>query len=342
MENSPEYGIGEEPMLDTSVICNLCAGQCRQEQDEWRCTACGVRFRTLLGIPDMRVQTKTWIHVERDWELARKLAANYHEDSFEDLVAKVWNERKNIPPEILKRRLHGIYMENRKHEDELTNEGWLGRLNLAGPLLEVGCGTGGFLVSLPIGMAAAGVDVSMAWLVTAKKRLEESGRNAILICACAEKLPFADGAFDAVAAFDVLEHVDGVAPVVEEIARTTRTGGLFIGTTPNRYSLTAEPHVGLWGVGLLPRSLMARFVRWRNGMDYSNTRPQSLLDLHRSLGKWFRTGVQAPEIWTGDLQQFGATKRRIAQVYNRLLQSSVARILLLPIVPFFRVVGHRR
>jgi SAM-dependent methyltransferase len=45
-------------------------------------------------------------------------------------------------------------------------------------------------------------------------------------------LPFADGSFDAVLAFEVLEHVQEDTRLLEEIARVTRPAGLLVVSTP--------------------------------------------------------------------------------------------------------------
>ena len=245
-----------------------------------------------------------WIDFEQDWALAQQLALHYDSESFRDLVARVWSARAGVPTEILERRLRGIYDESAKHEEELSGSGWMGQLQIAAPALELGCGTGGFLVPAAARMPVVGVDVSLAWLITAKKRLEESGLTAPLACACAERLPFPSGSFAFAAAFDVLEHVSQVEPVIAELSRVLRPGGLFVATTPNRFSLSAEPHVGLWGVGLLPRRAMAGYVNWRRGMDYSHTHPQSFFDLKRELSGRFHVSLEAPEIWEGEIERF--------------------------------------
>lgn len=298
-------------------------------------------FRELLGIPDMRVTATAWIDFDRDWQLAERLAGNYSKSTFEDLVKQVWSERANVPKEILERRLHGAYSESSKHEQELAPRGWISRLGLEGPLLEMGCGTGGFLVPASKHVDVVGIDVSLAWLITARKRLEEAGRNARLICACGERLPFADGSFASVAAFDVLEHVDAPALVMDELGRVTKERATFIATTPNRFSLTAEPHVGLWGVGLLPRPWMARYVWWRRGIDYGHTHPLSLWDLRRETRRHFTAKVKCPDLWDEDVARFGMMKRYMARLYNFLVRRPWMSWMLLPVAPFFRVVGRR-
>ncbi len=140
--------------------------------------------------------------------------------------------------------------------------------------------------------------------------------------------------FGSVAAFDVLEHVDQVDPVVHEVARLMQPKGFFVATTPKRFSLTADPHVGVWGVGWLPRSKMKGYVKWRSGLDYLHTHPQSLFDLRRRIAPLFNIQVAAPEIWSEDLQ-------RVAKFYNSLLGLNFVRKLIVPIAPFFRVIAQK-
>jgi 2-polyprenyl-6-hydroxyphenyl methylase/3-demethylubiquinone-9 3-methyltransferase len=70
-----------------------------------------------------------------------------------------------------------------------------------------------------------------------------------------ERLPFADGAFDAVVAADVLEHVPDLPAVVGELARVLAPGGSLAFDTINR-TLWAW-FTALWGaerlLGLMPR-----------------------------------------------------------------------------------------
>ena len=65
--------------------------------------------------------------------------------------------------------------------------------------------------------------------------------HSVYVCGDACRLPFADGAFDAVTLFDVLEHIadDGVA--TREALRVTRPGGWLLVSTPN-----ADWHYPTW------------------------------------------------------------------------------------------------
>jgi SAM-dependent methyltransferase len=57
--------------------------------------------------------------------------------------------------------------------------------------------------------------------------LDEGG-----VCGSALALPFCDGAFDVVGAFDVIEHLDPEVDAVAELARVLRTGGRMLISVP--------------------------------------------------------------------------------------------------------------
>ena len=148
--------------------------------------------------------------------------------------------------------------------------GWLDALGLpegAGPLLDLGCGSGSFLSSVGgSGREVAGVDIALRWLIVARKRLDEEGLGHVpLACGCAERLPFADRGFAGVVAGDVIEHVADQAATLAEAHRVLRPGGRLFLASPNRFSLAPEPHVQVWGVGFLPRAWMAGYVRAVSG-----------------------------------------------------------------------------
>jgi SAM-dependent methyltransferase len=90
-----------------------------------------------------------------------------------------------------------------------------------GRALELGCGT------LPRVPVAGGyfADLSRAAL----KRLSEHGGHGVR---AAGPLPFCDGAFQVVCAFEVLEHIPEDQATIAEIARVLRPGGAFFVSVP--------------------------------------------------------------------------------------------------------------
>jgi 2-polyprenyl-6-hydroxyphenyl methylase / 3-demethylubiquinone-9 3-methyltransferase len=124
-------------------------------------------------------------------------------------------------------------------------------------VLDAGCGGG--LVAKGLAEAGAivvGLDQSPASLQVARRamsgistgRFHPAGGRL-------ERLPFADGAFDAVVAADVLEHVPDLPAVVRELGRVLAPGGSLAFDTINR--TVWAWFTTLWGaerlLGLLPR-----------------------------------------------------------------------------------------
>jgi len=101
--------------------------------------------------------------------------------------------------------------------------------------LDVGCGGGILSEDLArIGLAVSGVDPVAESIEVARRHARSSGLAIDYRVAAGEALPFGDEALDAVLCCDVLEHVEAVGPVLAEIARVLRRGGLFLFDTINR------------------------------------------------------------------------------------------------------------
>jgi len=69
-----------------------------------------------------------------------------------------------------------------------------------------------------------------------------SAGQASFVCADATRLPFADGAFDAVTMFDVLEHIGDDQGAALDAMRVTRPGGVILVSTPS--AAWRYPHYG--------------------------------------------------------------------------------------------------
>ncbi len=103
-------------------------------------------------------------------------------------------------------------------------------------VLEIGCGSGELLRRLAgRGGVAVGVDISAAGLGLARGRAGRGpkGGPMRLICARAEDLPFATGAFDAVVAQHLVEHLREPARALREWRRVLKPGGRLALVTPN-------------------------------------------------------------------------------------------------------------
>ncbi|HWE31212.1 MAG TPA: class I SAM-dependent methyltransferase [Polyangia bacterium] len=99
-------------------------------------------------------------------------------------------------------------------------------------LLEIGCGEGANLHHLrEAGALRFGVDYSGAKTAFARR-----ATDAHTVTADATRLPFADGAFDALLIRDVLHHIGDIDRVLAEARRVLRRGGRLTLLEPNRAS----------------------------------------------------------------------------------------------------------
>ena len=102
-------------------------------------------------------------------------------------------------------------------------------------ILDVGCGTGANLLLLSKYGQAEGVDVSEDALAFCRAR----GLDKVKLGA-GEELPYDDGTFDLVTAFDVVEHMDDDLAGLTEMRRVLRPGG--------RVLLFVPTFMFLWGL----------------------------------------------------------------------------------------------
>ncbi len=102
----------------------------------------------------------------------------------------------------------------------------LAKIPLAGPVLDLGCGTGEFASLALQGRIEVGVDCNARALSKAAR----TGRYGELRCADARRLPFADGQFQTVLAVSVLEHIAQPSRALSEAFRVLRPGGRLIAT----------------------------------------------------------------------------------------------------------------
>ena len=126
-------------------------------------------------------------------------------------------------------------------------------------LLDVACGVGLWLrAAVELGAIPVGIDISPVALDVCKASLPTAG----LLCAPAERLPFADGRFDFISCLGALEHFLEPETALREMIRVAKPDADFLLLVPN-----------------------AGFLTRRLGL-YSGTRQAAVREEVRSLQAW--------------------------------------------------------
>jgi len=312
-------------MPNVELICPRCS-VILPTGDVISCDGCGVAYRSLRGIVDLRTADDEYLANEDDWQIALALDREYDRLDFRALLDRYYELTGDVPPALRARQIGHI----------LSAPGRLGQWLEAigdsienGPILDLGCGPGSTLAALDeMGTECWGVDIAMRWLILARKRLDEAGISGMgLVCACAERLPFADRRFSAIIAGDVIEHVRDQAETLSEAHRALAPGGRMIAATPNRFSLGPEPHVGVWGVGFLPRRLMNPYVRFVRGIDFRAIHTLGNCEWKRMAKRSPFRGcrIVAPGLPRDEVMAFGRFKRLLASLYNRVARTGIGQ-----------------
>jgi SAM-dependent methyltransferase len=117
-------------------------------------------------------------------------------------------------------------------------------------VLEIGSGMGLLVtVARALGIDCVGCEPAANSYMNLRQGIDEMlGANDlapdVIRTAAGEALPFDDGQFDVVLAFQVLEHVADPKRTLAEVARVLRPGGMAFMDMPNHFSYT-EGHFGL-------------------------------------------------------------------------------------------------
>jgi 2-polyprenyl-3-methyl-5-hydroxy-6-metoxy-1,4-benzoquinol methylase len=324
--------------------CLACQGRLQARSGESvQCQDCDAHYPAVDGIPDLRSREGSAARYEQeDFEAARQCSEDLRDASVETVMAQL-SDRQAVDDAIQGMRVKQILSAPPKFHNQF--EGWLKPCVIPeGVLLDVGCGSGGLLAAAAtMGIWAAGIDASMTNLVAAKHMIEAHGGTARLACAYAEALPIAGASVNTVTMYDSIEHVSSVRSTISEACRILKPGGSLAISTPNRFSLTREPHVLIWGVGWLPRALQGYYVRWRTGQPYDHTRLMSTWEMARELRHHhaiqFEFGI--PPVPEEEIANFSPRRAFLANLYNRISGWKILRPVMLAIGPFYQVTARR-
>jgi ubiquinone/menaquinone biosynthesis C-methylase UbiE/uncharacterized protein YbaR (Trm112 family) len=310
-----------ESLRDVPFVCPLCRGELEVEDDAYHCSPCGRTYPLHDGIPDFRVFPDPFLSFEEDRRRTELVLAALGRFDLRGLLEYYWSYSDITPPPLRARFVRSALLGEKRAQRVLSLlEGDHGRRGIAvRRVLEIGSGTGNFLAVARRYEQVIGIDIAMRWLHLSRQRFMDKGLAVPpLVCCCAEHLPFPDGFFDLAVCCATLEFTRDANQVLSESARTLRPHGSAYISTVNRYSITQDPYASLWGVGFLPRSWQARYVRWRRNASYENIRLLSLRELRARARRHFAEAEIALPAVDGELLRELPWRTRLqGAVYRR-------------------------
>ena len=316
--------------------------------DRLACTGCGREWPVRFGIPDLRDEEVSDPYLTKDEDLraATRLFERAQTGGFADVLASYYETNDRVSTAQARRFIAGaLAAEERARATLATWREWSapGRGDDGGTVLELGCGTGPMLVaSFAPNVKLLGIDVGLRGLVLAAARLRERDIPAALACAGADRLPLANGSVDVVVAESLLENVPSAGNVVREAARVVRPAGWLRLTTPNRWSVGPDPHVGLPLGGWLPDGIVRAWAL-RRGMVPPRRHLLGAEDLRRLLSAPLFGNVRLGPAPVSDAQRNGASPviRAAVDAYRVIAQSSLGRAALVAIGPSLLAIAQR-
>jgi ubiquinone/menaquinone biosynthesis C-methylase UbiE/uncharacterized protein YbaR (Trm112 family) len=309
------------------------------------CGVCNREYPEIAGIVDFRICADPYIDIPADRAKALRIASKADSLKFEELVAFYYSITPEVPDDL------GRHYLNHHVAGVTRGEGILHRMRSyqlskqAEPgveLLDLGCGTGGFLAAASAqGASCVGADIALRWLVIASSRFRDLNcRDITLVCACADHLPFVADSFDVILAENLIEHCSDTTKVLLEIKRIRRGGGAFLARTINRFAMGPEPHVGVWGVGYLPRRLMNGYVKLVKGIPYEHIHLESFGSLKQSIQTVDDRSLETkvPLITEADYAHHPKWKQQLFKLYSGMIRLPILGAPMAHLGPYIDIV----
>lgn len=329
--------------LGIEICCPICRGDLTQPSDDIVCTSCSRHFPVIAGIPDLRVFPDPYIDILADYRKGLTVASRLDQETFSTLVDFYYSITSVVPPQHAAQYKRGLMAAVARSEAALDFWEGISRTRAKGRLLEIGCGTAPLLVAAARrNYAAVGVDIAFRWLVVAKKRLMEAGLDLPLICACAEALPFPEKSFDRVVIDSAIEVVNDQRCALAEAHRVMYPSGWMYLSTPNRFSIGPDPHLGVPAGGYWPQKMLAAFAKRQGAIP-----PKRNLLSMRALSRLIKdagfdpTRIVLPRIADAQRSQFGIAFRTLIDCYGIAQQLPLTRQFLFLVGPLLNAVAQK-
>jgi len=318
-------------------VCPVCRSSVKEGEGGYRCAPCKRIYPILFGIPDFRLHGDRYLSLEDERAKAARLHEYGEGHDFRELVAFYYSITDDVPAKLAP--LFADYVVNAPTRAAPALKA-LSRGRRGRALLDLGCGAGGALVAAEgLFQDRTGVDIALRWLVIARKRLEEEGVAARLVCADAEALPFPESSFTHVLAADLLENTKSPAAAVRAAASVLQDDGFMYVSSSNRRWIGPHPATGVWAAGLLPRRLRGALLQRRHGVDILRAvnfvSPRSVRRMAKSAGlRQLCAGPLRFDVSRVRLRP--ALFRALARTYVILAKAPLFRSVLLAAGPAFQ------
>jgi len=139
---------------------------------------------------------------------------------------------------IIKTRYDRNYFENYFYREQPHSQRNINRVKElllhkdTGELLEIGCAEGNFLKEARRHFYVTGLDISPYAVERAQTTLGDSIRVGDI-----QKSVLPPRHYDAIVAFNILEHFERPANVIEKLYGALAEGGVLVGSVPNNYGI---------------------------------------------------------------------------------------------------------
>lgn len=347
-EQDARAGYGRAGALrDLPLVCPLCHGALGSDAQGYACRPCDRRYPLHDGIPDFRIFPDPYLGFEDDHRRTDIVLEALPRLALPELLQYYWSHSDITPPALRTQYIRNALRGVARGRQMLATLGNHVAPSSPAPdlrVLEIGSGTGNFLLPATSRYPrVVGTDIGMRWLHLSRRRFMDARQPPPpLVCCCAEYLPFPDGVFDVAVSHSTLEFTRDPARCLAEAARVLGNHGVFVVNTVNRFSLAPNPYVQLWGVGFLPRSWQAPYVRWRRQATYEQVRLLSLGEVLQLARACFpRVEVILPDIEDETHRQLPWATRLQVQFYRAWKRVPVLRDMLKLVAPQWDLLLHK-